>query len=81
MKMNKGKGGISAVNEILSPVPATSRILATEGGAGFYWLVTQDADPLATSTTTRIFKVSPSGISAPVVTKSGTSISAAAGST
>jgi len=81
MKMNKGKGGISLLNEILSPVPSTSRILATDGGNGFYWLVTQDADPMATSTSTRIFKVSPSGISAPVVTKSGTSISAAAGST
>ena len=81
MKMNKGKGGISVLNDTLSPVPTTSRILATEGGGGFYWLVTQDADPLATSTTTRIFKVSASGISAPIVTKSGTSISAAAGST
>jgi len=81
MKMNKGKGGISVLNDMLSPVPSTSRILATEGGEGFYWLVTQDADPLATSTTTRIFKVSASGISAPEVTKSGTSISAAAGST
>jgi hypothetical protein len=60
MKMNKGKGGISVLNDTLSPVPTTSRILATEGGEGFYWLVTQDADPLATSTTTRIFKVSAS---------------------
>ena len=81
MKMNKGKGGISVLNDTLSPVPTTSRILATEGGGGFYWLVTQDADPLATSTATRIFKVSASGISAPIVTKSGTSISSSAGST
>lgn len=81
MKMNKGKGGISVLNDTLSPVPTTSRILATEGGNGFYWLVTQDADPLATSTTTRIFKVSAAGISAPIVSKSGTSISTTAGST
>ena len=77
MKMNKGQGGISIANQLLSPIPTTSRILATIGGQGFYWLVTQDAG----TDVTRTFKVSNTGISSPVTSNSGSVISSAAGAT
>ena len=75
MKLNKGKGGISVLNQLVSPVPTTSRLLASEGGQGFYWLVAQDLN----SNTTRTFKVSNTGISAPQLSQGGSKMTSASG--
>ena len=75
MKLNKGKGGLSVINQLVSSVPSTSRIIASEGGQGFYWLITQDAN----SNVTRTYKISNNGISAPIVSPGGSVVSTAAG--
>ncbi len=77
MKLNKGKGGLSVINQLLSPVPSTERFIASRGGTNFYWLISQDAN----SNTIRTFKVSDVGISAPIVTSpiNATSVSNSAG--
>jgi len=75
MKLNKGKGGISVLNQLVSPVPATSRLLASEGGQGFYWLVVQDMN----SSNTRTYKISNVGISAPQNSQGGTQMTSTTG--
>ncbi|MDT8887192.1 gliding motility-associated C-terminal domain-containing protein [Aquirufa sp. LEPPI-3A] len=75
MKLNKGKGGISVLNQLVSPVPATSRLLASEGGQGYYWLVVQDMN----SNTTRTYKISNVGISAPQTSVGGTQMTSTTG--
>jgi gliding motility-associated-like protein len=75
MKLNKGKGGISVLNQLVSPVPATSRLLASEGGQGFYWLLVQDMN----SNTTRTYKISNVGISAPLTSQGGTQMTSTTG--
>lgn len=75
MKLNKGKGGISQLNQLVSPVPSTSRLLASEGGQGYYWLVVQDMN----SNNTRTFKVSNVGISAPLLSQGGTKMTSTTG--
>ena len=75
MKLNKGQGGISVLNELLSPVATTSRILASQGGQGYYWLITQDAN----SNVTRTYKITNSGISAPSVSSGGTTLTTTSG--
>ncbi len=76
MKLNKGKGGISQLNQLLSPVPSTARLLASQGGQGYYWLVVQDLN----SNNTRTFKISNAGISAPQSSQGGTQLTATSGS-
>jgi len=75
MKLNKGKGGISQLNQLVSPVPSTARLLASEGGQGYYWLVVQDMN----SNNTRTFKVSNVGISAPQLSLGGTQMTSTTG--
>ena len=75
MKLNKGKGGISVLNQLVSPVPATSRLLASEGGKGFYWLVVQDMN----SSNTRTYRISNVGISAPQNSQGGTQMTSTTG--
>jgi len=75
MKLNKGKGGISQLNQLLSPVPSTARLLASQGGQGYYWLVVQDLN----SNNTRTFKISNAGISAPQSSQGGTQLTATTG--
>ena len=75
MKLNKGKGGIAVLNQLVSPVPATSRLLASEGGQGFYWLVVQDIN----SSNTRTYKISNLGISAPQNSQGGTQMTSTTG--
>ncbi|MCZ2480632.1 T9SS type B sorting domain-containing protein [Aquirufa nivalisilvae] len=79
MKLNKGKGGLSVINQLLSPVPSTERLVASQGGSGFYWLISQDAN----SNTIRTFKVSDAGISAPTITNpsGSTALTNSAGNT
>jgi gliding motility-associated-like protein len=76
MKLNQGRGGISELNKLLSPVPTTSRILASQGGKDFYWLITQDAN----SNITRNFKISSAGISQPINSIGGTTFTSVSGS-
>jgi gliding motility-associated-like protein len=75
MKLNKGKGGISVMNQLLSPVPATARLLASQGGLGYYWLVVQDLN----TNGTRTYKVSNAGISAPQLSQGGTQMTSTSG--
>jgi gliding motility-associated-like protein len=75
MKLNKGKGGISQLNQLVSPVPSTARLLASQGGDGYYWLVVQDMN----SNNTRTFKVSNAGISAPQLSQGGTQMTSSTG--
>ncbi len=76
MKLNKGKGGISQLNQLLSPVPSSARLLASQGGQGYYWLVVQDLN----TNNTRTFKISNAGISAPQSSLGGTQVTSTTGS-
>ncbi len=76
MKLNQGKGGISQLNQLLSPVPSSARLLASQGGQGYYWLVVQDLN----TNNTRTFKISNAGISAPQLSQGGTQITSTSGS-
>ncbi len=75
MKLNKGKGGISLLNQLVSPVPTTARLLATQGGQGYYWLVVQNMN----SNNTRSYKISNVGISAPQSSQGGTQMTSSNG--
>ena len=75
MKLNKGKGGISLLNQLVSPVPTTARLLATQGGQGYYWLVVQNMN----SNNTRSYKISNVGISAPQSSQGGTLMTSTTG--
>jgi gliding motility-associated-like protein len=69
-KLNGGKGGISILNQFLSPAPSAERFGIAVGGGDYYWLQTQDAD----STILRTFKVSKAGISAPIESNAKTAV-------
>jgi gliding motility-associated-like protein len=60
MKLNAGKGAISVINQLLSPIPVTAKLIALQGGQGYYWLVVQDAQTGELLT----YKVSEIGITA-----------------
>lgn len=62
-KLNGGRGGISVINQFLSPAPSAERYGVSVGGGDYFWLQTQDVN----STVLRTFKVSKAGIAAPIV--------------
>lgn len=62
-KLNGGRGGVSVMNQFLSPAPSADRFGVSVGGGDYFWLQTQDIN----STVLRTFKVSKAGISAPIV--------------
>ena len=68
-KLNGGRGGVSVMNQFLSPVPSADRFGVSVGGGDYFWLQTQDIN----STVLRTFKVSKAGISAPIVSNASSS--------
>lgn len=69
MKLNSGKGGISVINQLLNPVPVTSKLTVVEGPQQqYYWLVSQNA----ITGELMSFKVNKYGITAPVKSTGGT---------
>ncbi|MHA8076088.1 T9SS type B sorting domain-containing protein [Aquirufa sp. TARAVU-A1A] len=75
MKLNGGKGGISVINQLLNPTPVTSKLIALQGGQGYYWLVAQDVQ----SGDLLTYKVSEVGITASTSSKGGKAFTKSAG--
>jgi len=68
-KLNGGRGGVSVMNQFLSPAPSADRFAVSVGGGDYFWLQTQDIN----SNVLRTFKVSKAGISAPTVSNASSS--------
>ncbi len=68
-KLNGGRGGVSVMNQFLSPAPSADRYAVSVGGGDYFWLQTQDIN----SNVLRTFKVSKAGISAPTVSNASSS--------
>jgi gliding motility-associated-like protein len=68
-KLNGGRGGVSVMNQFLSPAPSADRFAVSIGGGDYFWLQTQDIN----SNVLRTFKVSKAGISAPTVSNASSS--------
>ncbi|WP_395768511.1 gliding motility-associated C-terminal domain-containing protein [Aquirufa sp.] len=75
MKLNGGKGAISVINQLLNPIPVTSKLIALQGGQGYYWLVAQDAKTGDLLT----YKVSELGISASTSSSGGKAFTKSSG--